>query len=368
MELLKKNYDFYKLDKILSKNALYNIIYGQRANGKSYAVKKWCISESYLYDRYFTLCFRFKEDKKTNAKIASYFDDAPISKITKGEYDGIKVKSDILYFTYTDDKGKVKYGKQAGYVAFVDCEEQYKSLPFDKNYNIIYEEFISRRMYIVDEVTKFQSLVSTLLRLRINDGTQCRVFLIGNLISQVNPYRLEWNLNKLENQKPDTIDEYIFITPTGQVKIAAERCKQVKSQGGIAVSKKAQQQETGEWETAEVPIFNRDNMSNYYINHTFVYTYMGSYFLCRFLTEKNNTNSMFIYIEKKTTPIKKDTRVIGDIYDTSVLYTSTFKPLVDRERIVFDLLKAGKVCFSDRLTGTNFYTCYNTMMKTKTLF
>lgn len=72
---------------------------------------------------------------------------------------------------------------------------------------------------------------------------------------------------------------------------------------------------------------------------------------------------MFIFIEKKTTPIKEGTRVIGDIYDTSILYTQSFKPIVDREKIIFELLKQGKVCFSDRLTGTNFYTCYNTMLR-----
>ena len=38
---MMKNTDYYSLDKILSKKATYNLIIGERSNGKTYAVKKY---------------------------------------------------------------------------------------------------------------------------------------------------------------------------------------------------------------------------------------------------------------------------------------------------------------------------------------
>lgn len=367
MEFKKKKEKFYEIDKIIEKESLYNIIYGERSNGKSFAVKKWCLERAYKEGELFALIFRYSSDKATNKNIENYFLDTPIIEITGKKYNSVFVRAGAIYLCSEEEEesGKIKKikGPQVGYIAYLDSEEKYKSLPFEGCVNIIFEEFISRRAYLVDETTKLQSIISTIFRLRLNYQI-CRVFLIGNLISQVNPYTREWNLNKLTNQKEGTIDEYVVITETGKIKIACERCQASKMQGGIAINSKGQAMERGTWEVEEVPLFNKKNINNFEVLYTFVYTYMGFYFLCKFLREKNSMN-MFIFIEKKTTEIKEGTRVIGDVYNSSILYTTDFKPLVPREGIIFDLIKQGKIMFSDFLTGTNFYTCYNTMKKIK---
>lgn len=365
MKLFKKEPEFYNLDKILEYQALYNIIYSERSNGKSYAVKKWCLEQAYKQDDLFCLVFRFKSDKSRNSDIKGYFSDAPIESITEGEYSGVEVRSGLIYFTYEDEDGKVKRGKQCGFVANVQGEEAFKSLPFEGCCNIIYEEFISKSHYLIDEVRMFENLVSTILRLRLNYQL-CRVFLIGNTLSQVSPYKVEWNLYKMPTQKSGTIDIYNITTETGHIKIACEFCPHVNNQGGIAITQKGQALEKGLWEVDNFNTFSfKENKEKFEEKYHFIYTYLGLYFMCRFLVEKNKNNSMFIYVEKLTKSIKEDERVIGDIYSTSALYTQDFTPLVERERVIFNLLKQGKVAFCDNLTGTNFYTCYNTMKKNK---
>lgn len=363
MGILDKS-KYYDIKPLLSKEALYNLIIGQRANGKSYAVKKYVTEEAYFFNRLFCLCFRNDEDKKTNTEILDYFSDLPIRKITKGEYDTVVVKTKKIYLGKTDEEtGKVKQGKHIGYIAALNLEEKRKSLPYQDCYNLVFEEFITRTTYLQDEVTKLQSLASTVFRLRTTEGT-CRVFLIGNTISPVNPYRLEWGLDRLDRQKIGTIDVYEKPTPYGEIiKIAVERCKNSGLQQGLAINKKGQAMELGDWEAGDYPCFDRKRLGQYNILYTFVYSYMGSSFLCRALCSKHSSKEVFIYVEKKTSDIQDNTRVIGDIMSESILYTNSFTPIVERERIIFNLLKVGKIKFSDRLTGTAFYTCYNSMTK-----
>ena len=43
---MAKKMDFYRLDRLLENNATWNILLGERANGKSYAVKEYAINEA----------------------------------------------------------------------------------------------------------------------------------------------------------------------------------------------------------------------------------------------------------------------------------------------------------------------------------
>lgn len=53
----------------------------------------------------------------------------------------------------------------------------------------------------------------------------------------------------------------------------------------------------------------------------------------------------------KNTP---NTRIVGDIYNESMLATTQMTPLSDKERTAFALFGLGKVAYSDNLTGTEF--------------
>ena len=78
-----------------------------------------------------------------------------------------------------------------------------------------------------------------------------------------------------------------------------------------------------------------------------------------FLQHKQNTNDFTWYVTPKTTPIQNNTRVVANSYNINNMCTIGFVPLSTNEQIIFSLLKQGKVCFCDNLTGTEFKQCYN---------
>ena len=99
--------EYYRLDKILSCKAQYNILLGQRSNGKSYAVKEFCLYDYFKNDNKFILIRRFDDEIKENI-IGSYFDDIPIEKISNNEYQGIIYYRKGFYLAKVTEDGELK--------------------------------------------------------------------------------------------------------------------------------------------------------------------------------------------------------------------------------------------------------------------
>ena len=125
--MAKKQY--YDISRILDTNAQYMILLGQRANGKSYQAKKTVIDNAYHNDRKFVYLRRYKADIKTKA-VESYFEDMPISKMTKGEYDGVIAWNGRLYFSQLNEKGERVKAKEIGWYCALNEYERYKSQTF----------------------------------------------------------------------------------------------------------------------------------------------------------------------------------------------------------------------------------------------
>ena len=107
---------FYTCKDILKEDALYNIIIGERAPGKSYGVKREVIEYAWKHKApTIALLRRYEEDIK-NAAVTEYFADnnsndgnsGDIKKITGGEYDTLFSYQSDLYF----GKGRVPRADQ----------------------------------------------------------------------------------------------------------------------------------------------------------------------------------------------------------------------------------------------------------------
>lgn len=103
----------YNLDNIDSIGARFNIIYGERSNGKSYQVKYKKMVEKYLKTgRRFILMRRWKEEITTE-KIEQYFQDVDVVKLTENRYNCISMYRKILYLAnYDVETGKTKRGEK----------------------------------------------------------------------------------------------------------------------------------------------------------------------------------------------------------------------------------------------------------------
>ena len=75
-------------------------------------------------------------------------------------------------------------------------------------------------------------------------------------------------------------------------------------------------------------------------------------FLCRLLS---GNGEAAIYVEPKTSDVKSGTRLITDkITTTGELVTYKLTPIVPQEKIIFDMIRRGKVWYSDNTTAHDF--------------
>ena len=123
--------EYYSNKKILEKNAEYNIILGERSNGKSYCIKmEQCLKKAIKQEKCtFVIIKRLSEDIKAGF-IEEYFADMPISKLTKGKYNKIVGYRDGIYLAkaidgvYNDDPRKNPNAKKYDEVSIDEVIEK----------------------------------------------------------------------------------------------------------------------------------------------------------------------------------------------------------------------------------------------------
>ena len=337
---------YYSISNMLSTNARYMILLGQRANGKSYQAKLTVLNDYVQSGERFIYLRRRLEDIKT-AAVEEYFGDMPISKITKGEYNGIKAWQNRIYLTYTDSEGKVTKKDQCGYYCALNVAERYKSWSFPKVYNMVYEEFITDGAYLIDEPTMLQQFVSTVFRHRTG-----RVIMVGNTLSRVCPYFNEWALEGTLKQKQGTIEVYHYKDFDGEiVDIAVEYCANANISNSMFFGQAGKQIVTGEW---EVKCANRlpKPIEEYENVYEVLLIYQKFKFVLQLLVEPNDGGKLiFVY---PFTGSRKFDRIIQDEF--SDLPNITRKLDISRrpEAYIRNCLVLDKVCYSDNLTASDF--------------
>lgn len=353
---------YYRLKKILECNADYMVLLGERSNGKSYAVKEECVTRAYNAPdtSRFVLLRRWQLEIK-GGLIEQYFADCPIKSITNGEYETVSYWQGKLFLANYTEEGKVARGICIGYVRGLTAEEHYKSGSYIDCDAIIYEEFTSKNGYLPHEPTTLMSFISTVARRR-----KIRVFLIGNTVSRICPYFSEWQLTGLMKQKQGTIDIYNINTENYDehekqvvVRVAVEFCENSGKNTLMSFGQASKMISTGAWECDTHPHLTK-RLECYNLVHIVVFAYQSNKFLVRFLSD--NDGNCFCYVEPKTSQNnKKYDRTVSDTFEVDNLHTVGFVPLSQKENILFNLIKNKKVCFSDNLTGSEFWQCYNAL-------
>lgn len=337
----------------------YFVILGMRSNGKSSAVKSFCLNDYLLNGNKFFYVRRYATDLK-NWQVESYFESVDgfnISEITQGEWEKIIVKQGKLYLCkiVVDNNKEVKILSKdnIGYIGSLSDAEHLKSLNFPKTTNIIFEEFVTDKVYITNETTLLFSIVSTVFR----NNRGC-VFMVANTISEVNPYFREFELDKISNQRQNTVDIYLNDKTKIAVWLTAPLNRETESDK-MSFGEISRMIKKGEWQRKKKRHLEKP-IEEYNILYSMVFAFSKKYFLMQLL--ENNNNHVW-YVSKKTSEIQKDTRVISDENIESDLCTIGFIPLNNNEVRAFSLLKQGKIAYCDNLTGTQFKQCYQQMNK-----
>lgn len=227
MSIFSQKEKYYSLKKILSLDCEYNVIYGKRSSGKTYAFLVYAV-EQYWKDRQseFAYIRRWDSDIK-QPKMRSLFSalvkNHEIERITGGKYNGVTFYSGQFFMVNTEDDTieKLKIGECFA----LNTWESNKGGAYPYIRNICLDEFISRNGYIggmtdsSSEFSIFMNVLSTIIR----DRTDCRVFLLGNSIELYNnPYINEMGLKKVKKQAMGTIDVYKYGDGKDAMKVAVE--------------------------------------------------------------------------------------------------------------------------------------------------
>lgn len=342
---------YYNLKPLLDCKCNWMILYGMRSNGKSYAVKKHVLEQAYNTGELFVYLRRWSEDIKSK-DVAAYFGDAPIKDITGGEWEDVTAWQGYFYWSRSGEDDKiVRSKKPIGRYCSLNQSERYKSQVFNNYTSIIYEEFLTNKIYlggsgINSEPRMLMGFVSTVSRDR-----DINVFMIGNTISRVCPYFSEWGLHGVMDLKPGNIQIYHLKGENGVVDIAVENCEVVESKSRMFFGAASKQIISGEWEVDDVPKLLKP-YEYYELLYELKAVFSDFRFILQLLIDPANGGA-FVYIYPDTKD-RKILRVVTDVFSTDPFVSNGLQRRVKAECLIASCFSSGKVCYSDNLTGTDF--------------
>jgi hypothetical protein len=304
---------FYSLTNLLTKHADYNIIFGERSNGKTYAVLEYGLKQYMQTGVQMAYVRRWREDlrgKRAESLFANHVNNGLIEKLTNGKFNEVFYLSGKWFLSYKNaETGKRVPDTTPFCFGFCLSEQEHeKSSSFPNVTTIVFDEFLTRRYYLPDEFMLFMNLLSTIIRQRDN----VKVFMLGNTVNKFCPYFTEMGLKQVPYMEQGTIDIYRFGQngATVAVEYTASIAKQKASNKYFCFDNQNLEMITGgKWELAvypHLPVKYRPN------NVMFVYFIVfGDVTLQANIIDVDGRN--FTYIHSKTTPIK-------DV-DSSLIYT-----------------------------------------------
>ena len=320
---------FYSLNAINKKNATYNVIFGERSNGKTYATLKQGVIDYYKNGGQMAYVRRWKEDitgRRASRLFSALCENGEIQKITNNEFTGVHYWAGKWYLCTYDDSGKAIYSDQdiiCFSFALSDGEHD-KSTSFPKIQTIIFDEFLTNKIYLNDEFVLFMNTVSTIVRKR----DDVKIYMLGNTVNKYCPYFVEMGLEHIQKQKQGTIDVYKY--GESKLTVAVEYCASVQDKNSPTVNKyfafnnpKLEMITGGAWELSIYPHLPykykpKDVVLTYYIE------FNDNIYACEII---ELGDLAFTYVHTKTTPIKDP--------DNQLIYTLDYNPKPNYNRNLF---------------------------------
>ncbi len=343
----KKNdaQEYYNISAIDSCNADYNIIFGERSNGKSYAVKEKAIKAAIADENAKFIYLRRYQADISNALTNLYLADMPIDKYTNGEQDIIYTSAGKIYIAKSGEKRSNI--RCIGYCRSLSDAQRYSSGSYLDVQIIILEEFIAiNGDYLPNEILKFRHFISTVARKR-----DIKIYMIGNAISRLCPYWREFGIKNIDKQQIGTIDVYSLKTDAGDIRIACEYCGNSSTQSRIAFGRDSEMTNEGKWLTRDYPHISEDMLTISDLIYSFVVEWYEKRFLCRIYVDP--VGGAFVYVVPKTTPVKEYTLTYSNIVSNNPYYKRGLIVRTKQDKLIINLL-SDKAFFCDNLTGTEF--------------
>lgn len=354
---------FYSLKRIKEKKCQYNIIIGERSNGKTYAAFNEILKVYCETGRQGALIRRWDTDfkgKNGASMFSALVSNGLVSKYTKGEWTGIAYQSQRWYLCKTDPDNEKKVIKDVQPFCFafsLNAVEHDKSTSYPDITTVVFDEFMTRGRYLDDEFVLFMNTLSTIIRYR-NDVV---IYMLGNTVNKYSPYFKEMGLYKIEGMQPGDIDVYQY--GNSKLRVAVEFCGDNKKKIGnkkpsdiyFSFNNPRLNMITGSGSIWEIAVYPHKPIDFTRKDIVFIYfiRYQESLLQCE-IVMKDKYN--FTFIHPKTTPLQHPERDI--IFDTeaSPLFNMSRKlnQGMSHKKItgkILEYFNNDKVFFSDNETG-----------------
>jgi len=249
---LKKN-SYYSSKKIRKYGALYNVVIGQRSNGKTYDWKANLLDRRSKDNDYTGAYIRRLDVEIAPKNLSTLFDSHDIEKIFHGKFNAVEYRTRAFTLVYKEDGVIVSKDEKPFCYAFaLNTWEAQKGADRGEIKTICFDEFMTRKVYLTDEFVIFQNIISSIIRDR--DGSE--IFMLANTVNKYCPYFKEMGLTRIDQMKQGDIDIYEY--GDSGLKVAVEFCaesgntKDVKKYFAFD-NPQLQMITTGTWEIALYP-------------------------------------------------------------------------------------------------------------------
>lgn len=319
---------YYNTTRIDKKNATYNVIIGERSNGKTYALLKKGLIEYFKTKSQMAYVRRWKEDitgRRASQLFSGLIENLEVSKLSNNQFSGIHYYAGKWYLCNYDDKGKAIYADSdiIAYSFALSDSEHDKSTSFPNIQTIIFDEFLTNRTYLNDEFVLFMNVVSTIVRRR----EDVKIYMLGNTVNKYAPYFNEMGLTNVTKMEQGSIDIYRY--GNSKLTVAVEYCATQETENKQSSkyfafnNPKLEMITGGAWELNIYP-----HLPYKYKPKNVLFTYFIEFADSLFQCEMVDLDGVyFTYIHRKTTPIKNP--------ESDLIYTLDYNPKLNYNRNIY---------------------------------
>lgn len=354
---MSKKVKYYDIRKTIKKTDVpYYMVIGKRSNGKTYSSLQYCIENRVKKGKECVYLRRWNDDiiGARGKKVFSDFmnDSEYISNLTDGEFSGLHYWNRALYLCNYLESGKPVYSENdrvCYFMALNDVEHDKSTGGYPNVSTIIFDEFVARHGYIVDEFITFNHVVSTIVR----GKDDVKIIMLGNTLNKFCPYFKEMGLMHVDKMKQGSIDIYTYSNNKLKVLVeyTADDTGNMESDFYFAFDNPRLDMITkGAW---ELPVYPHCRVSFKNIDVVFRYyiVFSDKTFECQVVSKEND---VFTFIFEKTTEINGNERhIVYDVDTVENIYynSSIYKYRNETERKILWFFTHDKVFYSDNEVG-----------------
>lgn len=347
---------------ILALDATYNLIYGERGNGKTFAICH-LILKAYFEEKLPSAYIRRLDEMIKQGNLETLFSDPHhlkyIEEMSEGKYNFVKYQFHGFYLQKRDPNTNALLAKDPQPFCrtyAISTNETTKGADRGRVKYVFFDEFITRQFYLANEVVLFQNLLETIIRKRPG----VKIFMVANTVNKHCVYFKHMGLKNVKKQQQGTIDQYLL--GKAQTKIACEYtldndagASEIAEQYYCFDNPQAEMIKNGSWEFDIYRMIPK-KMGRFNPELEFFIEFDDN--IIRGLLYLYNDDPILCFSPKTTEldPEKRDQYIIygQDVDSTSPLHQMELARAPTRaQQVILELFKQHKTYFSDNDTGEN---------------